>query len=254
MMEPTLLLINSQQVALVGILALFLAGISSCVRNAHNVLRGGDLEVPTGCGSGAGLRSRDTMRPGGSMRHLTMEELEAGLEEIRRSPTDEGILQLIVRRPATLEREVIQEGRLDLAEGLVGDNWRTRGSKRTADGSAHPEMQLTIMNARTIALLAQDSDRWKLAGDQLFVDLDMCTENLPPGTRLALGSGIVEITNQPHTGCKKFTTRFGSDAVKFVNSPLGRELHLRGVNARVIQAGAIHVGDVVRKLGIGRVS
>ncbi len=182
------------------------------------------------------------------MRHLTMEELEAGIEEIRRSPKDEGVLELIVRRPATLEREILQEGQLDPAEGLVGDNWRTRGSKSTPDGSAHPEMQLTLMNARTIALLAQDPDRWQLAGDQLFVDLDLSAENLPAGTRLALGSSVVEITSLPHTGCKKFTTRFGLDAVKFVNSPLGRELRLRGVNAKVVQAGSIRVADVVRKL------
>ena len=190
------------------------------------------------------------MLPGAYLRHLTMEELEAGIEEIRRSPRDEGVLQLIVRRPATLEREMIQEGQLDPAEGLVGDNWRTRGSKSTPDGSAHPEMQLTLMNARTIALLAQDPDRWQLAGDQLFVDLDLSAENLPPGTRLAMGSSVVEITSPPHTGCKKFTTRFGSDAVKFVNSPLGRELHLRGVNARVIQAGSVRVADVVRKVRV----
>ncbi len=177
-----------------------------------------------------------------------MEELEAGIEEIRRSPRDEGVLRLIVRRPATLEREMIQEGQLDPAEGLVGDNWRTRGSKQTPDGSAHPEMQLTLMNSRTIALLAQNPERWQLAGDQLFVDLDLSAENLPPGTRLALGSSVVEITSPPHTGCKKFTTHFGLDAVKFVNSPLGRELHLRGVNAQVVQAGFIRVADVVRKV------
>ncbi len=179
-----------------------------------------------------------------------MEELEAGLEEIRRSPGDDGVLRLIVCRPSTLERKVIQEGRLDPTEGLVGDNWRTRGNKHTPDGSGDPEMQLTLMNARTIALLAPDPDRWQLAGDQLFVDLDLSPKNLPAGTRLELGSSVVEITSKPHTGCKKFVTRFGLDAMKFVNSPQGQKLRLRGVNARVVQPGTIRTGDIVRKMRV----
>lgn len=182
------------------------------------------------------------------VKHLTREELEAGLDEIRRSPKDEGVLKLIVRRPRTDEREVLEEGELDLAEGLVGDSWKMRGSSRTADGSSHPDMQLNIMNARTIALLAQHKDRWPLAGDQLFIDLDLSSENLPAGTRLALGSAIIEVTAQPHTGCKKFVARFGLDAMKFVNSHVGRELHLRGINARVVRAGVIRVGCAVRKI------
>ena len=182
------------------------------------------------------------------VNHLTMEELEAGLDEIRRSPVDEGVLNLIVRRPALEEREVLEEGELHTIEGLVGDSWRSRGSSRTADGSSHPEMQLNIMNSRVIALLAQDKERWPLAGDQLFIDMDLSAENLPAGTRLALGSAVIEVTAQPHTGCKKFVSRFGLDAMKFVNSPLGKELHLRGINARVIQPGVIRVGCVVRKI------
>jgi MOSC domain-containing protein YiiM len=182
------------------------------------------------------------------MRHLTMEELQAGIQEIRRSPRAQGVLRLIVRRPATLEREVIPEGRLDVAEGLVGDNWRSRGSKGTPDGSAHPDMQITLMNCRAAALVAQDPGRWQLSGDQLFVDLDLSEDNIPPGTRLTVGAGVVEVTSQPHTGCKKFVSHFGLDAVKFVNSEVGRELHLRGVNAKVLQAGTIRVDDVVRKL------
>jgi MOSC domain-containing protein YiiM len=109
-------------------------------------------------------------------------------------------------------------------------------------------MQLNLMNARAIALLAQEKDRWSLAGDQLYVDLDLSEENLPPGTQLAIGAAIIEVTDQPHTGCKKFMARFGADALKFVNSPVGKGLHLRGVNARVVQPGAIHTGDVVRKV------
>ncbi len=182
------------------------------------------------------------------IKHLTMAELEAGLDVIRQSPPDEGVLEMIVRRPAANEREVLAEGRLDLAEGLVGDSWRARGSSKTADGSAHPEMQLNIMNARVIALVAQQQERWPLAGDQLFIDLDLSAENLPPGTRLSLGSAIIEVTAIPHNGCGKFVERFGVDAMKFVNSPLGRQLHLRGVNARVVQPGVIRVGDKVRKI------
>jgi len=181
------------------------------------------------------------------MKYPTMEELEAGLDTIRQSPQDEGVLELIVRRPQADERQILQEGRLDLAEGLVGDNWRARGSSRTADGSAHPDMQLTLMNSRVIALLAQEKARWPLAGDQLFVDLDLSAENLPPGTRLALGSAVIEVTNLPHTGCNKFAARFGPEAVKFVNSSLGKHLHLRGINARVVQTGVIRVGDIVNK-------
>lgn len=179
---------------------------------------------------------------------VTLEELEAALDEIRAAPKEEGPLKLIVRRPRIEEREVLQEAELDLVEGLVGDNWRTRGSSRTPDGSSHPDMQLNIMNARVIALLARHPDRWQLAGDQLFVDLDLSAANLPPGTRLALGSSIIQVTDQPHTGCKKFVERFGADALKFVNSPLGRELHLRGINARVVQPGLIRTGDLARKI------
>jgi hypothetical protein len=180
--------------------------------------------------------------------HLTREELEAGLAEIRRSPKDEGVLEMIVRRPQTGEREVLEEGELDLVEGLVGDNWGKRGSSRTADGSAHPEMQLNVMNARVIALVAQHKERWQLAGDQLFIDLYLSAENLPAGSRLAIGSAVIEVTPQPHTGCDKFVARFGAEAMKFVNSPVGRELHLRGINARVVQPGVIRVGDRIKKL------
>ena len=182
------------------------------------------------------------------MKHLTMAELEAGLAEIRRSPKDGGILELIVRRPKVGEREVLTEAELDVTTGLVGDTWSTRGSRRSKDGLAHPEMQLNVMNARTIALVAQERERWHLAGDQLFMDLDLSGENLPPGTRLALGTAVIEVTAEPHTGCEKFVSRFGVDAMKFVNSPLGRELNLRGINAKVVKPGVIRVRDVAKKL------
>jgi MOSC domain-containing protein YiiM len=185
------------------------------------------------------------------MKHLTMEELEAGLGNVAQCPKDHGELKLIVRRPRDGEREVLREGRLDLAVGLVGDNWKTRGSSKTPDGSAHPEKQVTITNARMIALVAGERERWQLSGDQLFVDLDLGASNLPPGARLTIGSAILEITPPPHNGCKKFATRFGENAVKFMGLPGKKEMHLRGVNARVVQSGAIRAGDVVRKTQAG---
>lgn len=176
-------------------------------------------------------------------RHLTMAELEAGLAVIRRSPQDRGQLAMIVRRPETEQRKILEQAELDMALGLVGDNWQSRGSSATLDGTAHPEMQLNLMNARAIDLIAGDRSRWQLAGDQLFVDLDLSGGNLPPGTRLAIGTAVIKVTTVPHTGCRKFTARFGLDAMKFVNSPMGRELNLRGINAKVVKAGAIAVGD-----------
>lgn len=181
------------------------------------------------------------------MRPRTREELEAGLDRVRASPA-EGTLELIVRRPRVGAREVLEEGMLDVEHGLVGDSWRLRGSSRTADGSAHPDMQLNIMNARAIDLIARHRERWPLAGDQLYVDMDLSAAHLPPGTRLAVGAALVEITAIPHTGCRKFVERFGADAAKFVNSAIGRALHLRGVNARVIQRGIVRRGDTVRRV------
>ena len=177
-----------------------------------------------------------------------MSELEAGLEEILRSPKDRGVLRWIVRRPGTSRREVMEAGALSLTEGLVGDDWSRRSSSRTVDGSPHPEMQLNIMNSRAISLIARTSDRWSLAGDQLFVDLDLSVEHLPPLTRLSLGSAVIEVTAQPHTGCEKFVERFGVDAMRFVNSPTGRRLNLRGINAKVVRPGRVSIGDVASRV------
>jgi hypothetical protein len=179
---------------------------------------------------------------------LSMEALEAGLPYIREAPRDRGVLRMIVRRPAVDARELLETGELSLEEGLVGDTWRVRRSSRSADGRAHRDMQLNLMNARAAALVAQRDDRWPLAGDQLYVDLDLSGENLPAWTKLSIGSAVIEVTDQPHTGCGKFVERFGLDAMKLVNSPVGRALNLRGVNARVVQPGTIRVGDVVRRL------
>ena len=183
-----------------------------------------------------------------NVEYLSMSQLEAGMDDIRSAPKDHGTLKMIVQRPREDARVVVDQGELRLSEGLVGDNWKTRGSKHTPDGSASLYAQITIMNARCTALLAQSEDRWGLAGDQLYVDFDLSDENIPPGTRIAIGSAILEVSAEPHSGCKKFSARFGVDAMKFVNSPEGKRLHLRGINAKVIQGGIIQVGDVVKKI------
>jgi hypothetical protein len=180
------------------------------------------------------------------MQQVELTALEDGLAEIRRAPVEVGTVELIVRRPAEDEREVLAEAELDPVQGLVGDGWRVRGSGATEDGSAHPHMQLTVMNARVTALVAQAPDRWPLAGDQLYVDLDLSVANLPPGTRLNVGSAVIEVTAEPHRGCGKFARRFGVDALRFVNSGVGRELNLRGINARIVAGGTVRTGDAVR--------
>jgi hypothetical protein len=180
--------------------------------------------------------------------HRSAEELAAGLAEIRRSPRDGGSVELIVCRPRVDEREILAEGKLEVQAGLVGDNWRERTSSRTEDGSAHPEMQLALMNARVLRLIAGETQRWSLAGDQIFVDLDLSDANIPAGTRLSLGSSVIEITGQSHSGCKKFAARFGVDALAWVSSDVGRELHLRGIYAKVVTPGVVRPGDRISKL------
>jgi MOSC domain-containing protein YiiM len=186
--------------------------------------------------------------PTAASRHLTLDELRATLPHVRRAPTDTGVLRLIVRRPAVEARQILEEGALDEAEGLVGDNWRARSSSRTDDGSPHPGTQITLMSVRAIGAISPDEGRWPLAGDQLFVDLDLTCSNLPPGTRLQVGDAVLEVTEQPHTGCAKFIERFGLDAMKWVNSPEGRELNLRGIYARVVTSGRIRRGDTISKV------
>ncbi|MGA9278171.1 MOSC domain-containing protein [Ilumatobacter sp.] len=182
-----------------------------------------------------------------AVQHLDRAQLEATLDHVRASPA-EGTLALIVQRPAVEERVVLTEARLDVAEGLEGDTWNQRFSKRTEDGSPHPDMQLNIMNARILAAVAGSPERMPLAGDQLIVDMDLSDANVPAWTKLGIGDAVIEITDQPHTGCAKFSRRFGVEAHRFVNSEVGKELHLRGINARVITPGTIRQGDAIRKL------
>jgi hypothetical protein len=182
------------------------------------------------------------------MVYVPLANLEAGIDVIRRSPSEHGPIELIARRPEVESREVIVEARLDERDGLVGDSWRVRQIGATGDGSANADTQITIMNARSVAIVAGDRERWPLAGDQFYVDFDLSVANLPPGTRLEVGSALLEVTTVPHRGCGKFSRRFGVDALKFVNSAVGRELNLRGVNARVVRGGSVRTGDVIRKV------
>ena len=183
-----------------------------------------------------------------TVRYLTMQELEAALNHLREAPKDEGVLQLIVCRPAVDERKVLDEAELDPDKGMIGDNWIVRGSSKTRDGSAHPEMQINIMNSRVTALVAQDKERWPLAGDQLYIDMDLSKENLPAGARIQVGSAVLEVSPLPHTGCHKFVSRFGVEAMKFVNSAVGKQLCLRGINAKVVEAGVVKIGQVAKKI------
>jgi hypothetical protein len=181
------------------------------------------------------------------MTHLDAAALEAGLDEIRLAPKDEGRVELIVRRPSVDERELLDEAVVDTGEGLVGDNWASRGSSSTPDGSPNPKAQLTLMNVRVAGLVAGDPDRRSLAGDQFYVDLDLSKDNVAPGTRLRIGEATIEISDAPHLGCGKFSARFGVDALKFVNSTVGRALNLRGVNALVVEGGIVRRGDPIQK-------
>ncbi|HVC13548.1 MAG TPA: hypothetical protein VND62_01675 [Acidimicrobiales bacterium] len=177
--------------------------------------------------------------------HVTSAELERGLVWIRESPRDRGTVALLVRRPTVDVREVLDEATLTPADGLVGDDWRHRPSSSTPDNSPNPDRQLTLMNARIASLVARRPDRRALAGDQLFVDFDLSVGHSPPGTRLRIGTAVVELTEPPHLGCAKFVARFGEEAMRFVNSPVGRELRLRGAHARVLVAGTLRPGDAV---------
>ncbi|HYT12960.1 MAG TPA: hypothetical protein VEL12_09250 [Candidatus Nitrosopolaris sp.] len=182
------------------------------------------------------------------LQHAELTHLEESLDHIRQAPADVGTVELIARRPAEDEREILSEARLDLRDGLEGDTWRSRGSSRTPDGAPSLDAQLTLMNARAAAAIAGERERWALAGDQLYVDLDISRANLPPGTRIQIGSAVIEFSETPHTGCAKFSGRFGVDALKFVNSSVGRDLRLRGANCRVVVAGTVRKGDTIRKL------
>ncbi|HJR70556.1 MAG TPA: MOSC domain-containing protein [Gammaproteobacteria bacterium] len=174
------------------------------------------------------------------MRHRSYSELTAGLAEIERAPRERGVVELIVRRPVRGQREVLAVGELSVDEGLVGDRW--------GQGKRQRENQLAVMSSRVIALLALERERWPLAGDQLYIDLDFRADHLPAGTRVAIGAAEIEVSPEPHMGCRLFRERYGPDAERFVNSTVGRALQLRGINAWVVKGGEIRAGDAVAVL------
>jgi hypothetical protein len=185
------------------------------------------------------------------MAQRTREELESGLGEVEGAPSEAGRLELIVARPDIGERELLDRAKFVPGAGMSGDNWSVKKSSRT--GAPDPNAEVTLMNARSAALVAGSADReaWAPAGDQLYADFDISAENLPPGARIQVGSATLEVSEEPHLGCGKFVRRFGADAMKFVNSERGRELRLRGVNLRIVEGGEAAVGDEVRRLGPG---
>jgi hypothetical protein len=180
--------------------------------------------------------------------HRSISDLTEALEYILSAPESQGHVEMIAIRPEEDQREIISTGKLDTEIGLLGDSWKARGNRHTEDGKADRSAQLTLMNSRVIENLAGTRDRWALAGDQVYVDLNLSIENLPPGTRLRLGDAIIEVSDTPHTGCKKFASRYGADALRFVNIGVGRESRFRGMNAFVVQGGEFGVGSPVVKL------
>ncbi len=178
------------------------------------------------------------------MGHLSLEQLMEGLDHVRAAPPTHGELVAIVSRPAPGEREALTEATLDHVVGLVGDNWLARGSK---DGPAVIDSQVTVMNVRAAELVADGTERLPLAGDQLYLDLDLSVDNLPAGSLIRVGHAVLEVSDRPHLGCAKFLERFGEEAMRLVNSRVGRELRLRGANTRVVVPGVIRVGDIVTR-------
>jgi MOSC domain-containing protein YiiM len=178
------------------------------------------------------------------MRHRTLAELEPHLEHLRSAPSEQGRLVLLACRTGPGTRRLLDEGRLDLDEGLVGDGWSTRRG-RTPDGRPDPDKQVTVMSSRVVALLDDEPNGQALAGDQLYVDLDLSVDNLPPGARIAVGEAVLEVTGKAHLGCAKFVRHFGEEAMRFVNGRVGRRLRLRGLNARVVTPGTVRPGDAV---------
>ena len=191
----------------------------------------------------------DTPETTTGVRARTRDELQAALPDVLAAPKDGGTVDLIVVRPQKGQRQTPASVRLSLAGGVEGDHWAKGCWLTLDDGSPHPDVQICLMQSRMIRAIAGDIENWAPAGDNLFIDMDLGPANCPPGTRLALGSVEMVVTEEPHNGCQNFIDRYGRDACVFVNTGQGAELRLRGIYTRVTRDGTVSVGDTVRKIG-----
>jgi MOSC domain-containing protein YiiM len=169
-------------------------------------------------------------------------ELEQALRSLA-PPRDEGRVSLVVARVDGGRRETPARVRVAPELGVPGDAWARRPDRK-------PEGQLAVMQ-RDVAELIANGQPLTLFGDNLFLELDLCAENLPVGSRLRAGGATLEVTPKPHDGCRKFGARFGPDALRFVSKPELRHRNLRGIYLRVVEGGELGVGDPVQVLARG---
>jgi MOSC domain-containing protein YiiM len=177
---------------------------------------------------------------------FTTDQLDARTDHVAAAPTDVGTIELVVARPTPGERVVLDSAELRSGVGLVGDNYRERGSSKPGGGPADPLGELNLMSARALeAVAGEDRSNWPPAGDQLIVDFDLSETTCPAGTRLTVGTAVIEVTTKPHNGCAKFAERYGIDAARWINSR--KDLRLRGVCAVVVEPGTVRPGDAIQR-------
>jgi len=169
-----------------------------------------------------------------------MQDIAHILDHVKASPKDGGVLKLIVLRLPDEQRQTPPRATLSAEHGVTGDRWSLKTNP-------DPLVQVSVMNSRFLEVIAGETERMNLAGDNLIIDLDLHIDNLPTGTRLRIGQALLEVTDSPHTGCKKFQRRYGKDALDITNTPEGSAMRLRGLLARVIRGGEVQVGDTIHK-------